>query len=432
MPASVEALRSRQLRRAWEVAESVTASNPFYAARIRLPARRTEAAFRSLPVTTKQEVVEDCLAHPPGGRRTVVAKEDVRHVVETSGTSGIGREVYALDAQDELAVFRGAAVGFWWAGVRAGTTVLLTLPVGMSAAGLWYYGGLRLLGANVLAVGAYPTERKVAALARYRPEVVVGTPSYIDRLATICGDEGLNPADAGVSSLVVAGEPYSADWAAETQRRWNAVLYEQYGSTQRVMAWSCPGGVVRDGRLATLHVPPELCYWEVIDPETGEPVADGECGELISTPLQASASPLLRFATRDRVWLVEPGGCDCGRPLAGVRAGSVERYDDMMKIRGVNVWPAAFDAAVFGVPGVRDYRGRVSRGADGERVELRVECEPGMGDALLDAVRDAVRRRTGLSVDVTRVAAGSLSREVPEGFVKVRRWDVGQRAGQRS
>jgi phenylacetate-CoA ligase len=290
MPASAEGLRSWQLRRAWEVAESLAASNPFYAARIRLPAERTEAAFRSLPVTTKREVVDDCLAHPPYGSRTVGASEDLRQIVETSGTSGVGREVYALDAQDELAVFRGAAVGFWWAGVRPGTTILLTLPVGMSAAGIWYYGGLRLLRAKVLPVGAYPTERKVAALTQYRPQVIVGTPSYIDRLATICRDQGLDPVAAGVGSLVVAGEPYSAEWAIEAQRRWNAVLYEQYGCTQRVMAWSCPGGVVRDGRLGTLHFPPELCYWEVIDPETGEPVAEGECGELIATPLQASGS----------------------------------------------------------------------------------------------------------------------------------------------
>jgi phenylacetate-CoA ligase len=119
--------------------------------------------------------------------------------------------------------------------------------------------------------------------------------------------------------------------------------------------------------------------------------------------------------------------------LPGIRADSVERYDDMMKIRGVNVWPAAFDAAVFGVAGVLDYRGTVSRGANGgERVELRVECEPDAGEALLEAVRDAVRRRTGLSVEVTRVAPGSLSREVPEGFVKVLRWNVRRRAAQRS
>lgn len=423
MPATAERLREWQQARAWEIATGLAASNPFYASRLRLPTERDAASFRSLPTTTKEDVVGDCAADPPFGTRTVASDAELRHVVETSGTSGGGQEVYALNARDERAVFRGAAVGFWWAGVRPGSTVLLTLPVGTTAAGLWYYGGLRAIGANVLAVGAYPTERKVAVLERYRPQVLIGTPSYVDRLATVCRDEGLDPAAAGISTIVVAGEPYGVEWATETERTWNARLYEQYGSTERVMAWSCPGGAVRDGRLGTLHFPPELCFWEVVDPETNGPVDDGQHGELVSTPLQAEASPLLRFASRDRVRFVAAGSCECGRPLPGIRAGGVQRYDDMMKIRGVNVWPASFDAAVFSVGGAINYRGVVDRGVDGgERVELTVEGEPGSIDVLPGAVREAVRRRTGLAVEVTAVAPGSLSRGVPEGFVKVSRW----------
>jgi phenylacetate-CoA ligase len=405
------------------VAETLADANPFYAPRLRLPPVRDAAGFRSLPLTRKEDVVADCEAHPPYGHRTVVPPEDVRHVVETSGTSGAGREVYALGADDERAAFRAAAVGFWWAGVRPGTTVLLTLPVGTSAAGVWYYGGLRTLGANVLPVGAYPAERKVAALVRYRPQLLVGTPSYIDRLTAVCRDEGIDPAAAGVASIVVAGEPYTLEWATRLERTWKARLYEQYGSTERVMAWSCPGGVVRDRALGTLHFQPELCYWEVIDPDSGEPAADGGYGEVICTPLASAASPLLRFASRDRVRFVAAGGCGCGRPLPGIQAGGVQRYDDMMKIRGVNVWPASFDAAVFGVPGALDYRGAVSHGPDGrERVEVVVEAAPDAGERIAGALREAVRRRVGLEVDVRVVALGALAREVPEGFVKVSRW----------
>ncbi|MQA74470.1 MAG: AMP-binding protein [Solirubrobacterales bacterium] len=430
MPASAEGLREWQLRRAWEVAGSLAASNPFYAPRLRLPAGRDAASFRGLPVTGKEEVVADCAAVPPYGSRTVSSPHDHRHVVETSGTSGGGHEVYALDADDELAVFRAAAVGFWWAGVRAGTGVLLTLPVGMTAAGIWYYGALRTIGANVLSAGAYPATRKVAALTRYRPRVLVGTPSYVDRLAAACRDEGVDPATAGVASIVVAGEPYSVEWAIDVERSWNARLHEQYGSTERVMAWSCPNGAICDGALGTLHFPPELCYWEVIDPETREPAADGEHGELICTPLAAEASPLLRFASRDRVRFVAAGSCACGRPLPGIRAGGVERYDDMMKIRGVNVWPASFDAAVFGVSGALNYRGSVRRAADGrELVELVVEGDPRERQSLAGPVREAVHRLVGLAVEVTVVAPGSLARDVPEGFVKVSRWTDQRRPG---
>jgi len=429
LPIDARSLREWQLARAWEVAETLAETNPFYAAGLRLPPVRDAPGFRSLPLTRKEDVVADCAAHPPYGRRTVARPEEIRHVVETSGTSGAGREVYALGADDERAAFRAAAIGFWWAGVRPGTTVLLTLPVGTSAAGVWYHGGLRTLGANVLPVGAYPAERKVAALARYRPQVLVGTPSYIDRLTTVCRDEGIEPAGAGVASIVVAGEPYSLEWATRVERTWNARLSEQYGSTERVMAWSCPGGVVRDG---TLHFLPELCYWEVIDPDTGEPAADGGYGEVICTPLAAAASPLLRFASRDRVRFVAAGSCGCGRPLPGIRAGAVHRYDDMMKIRGVNVWPATFDAAVFGVPGALDYRGAVSHGPDGrERIEVVVEPAADAGERIAAALREAVRRRVGFDVDVRVVAPGALTGAVPEGFVKVSRWTDHRRGPRR-
>lgn len=418
-----EELAAWQLDRAWEVAEDLASTNPFYRPRLDLPAGRTAEDFRSLPVTTKSEVVADCEAHPPYGSRTVCPPEEIRHVVETSGTSGKGREVYALDHGDEEAIFRAEAVGFWWAGARPGSRVLLTLPVGVSAAGLWYYGALRLIGANVFSVGSYPTERKVEVLRRYGADMVVGTPSYVERLASVCEQRGADPRSLGVSSLLVAGEPYSPGWAAMIQERWGATLHEQYGCTERAMAWTCPGGVLRDGELGALHFPAELAHWEVIDPDAGRPVADGERGELIFTPLHAAASPLLRFASRDRVQFVAAGSCSCGRPLPGIRAGGVQRYDDMLKLRGVNVWPVSFDKAVFSVAGVTDYRGVVRRDRDGtEVVEVRVECPPSGADTIAQSVRDAVRREVGVGVQVLTAGEGELSADVPTGFVKVSRW----------
>jgi phenylacetate-CoA ligase len=413
-----------QLSQAWKRAEDLVQRNPFYARHLgSLPKGRTAADFRSLPVTRKKDVCDDCSTVPPYGSRTTAAASDIRHFVETSGTSGKGREVYALDENDEINVYRAEAVGFYWAGIRQGSRVFLTLPVGMTAAGLWYYGGLRLLGANVISAGSYSTERKVETLRRYGADVIVGTPSYVQRLAMACTEASVDPASLGVRSLMVAGESYTVGWANAIQEQWGgAVLYEQYGCTQRALAWTCPGGVLRGGRLGTLHFVAELAYCEIIDPTTGEPAQPGQFGEIVVTTLQANASPLLRFATQDRIELVEAGQCSCGRPLHGIRAGGVQRYDDMMKIKGVNVWPAAFDAAIFGVPGVLNYQGQVTRRSDGaEEVEIVVEMDADHGSVVGHIAR-AVRQSLGLNVEIQVVAPGELTRRVPEGFVKLPRW----------
>ncbi|MDH3463279.1 MAG: AMP-binding protein [Acidimicrobiia bacterium] len=423
LPRTAEDLHNWQLNRAWRLAVELAKDNPFYSRKVTIPAGASAEALSTLPLTRKRDVVDDCDQYPPFGSRTVIDDEDIRMIVQTSGTSGRGRGVYALDSADEDSITRIEATGFLWAGVRPGTRVLLTVPVGITAAGQWYYAALRFIGANVLPVGSYPTSRKVELVDAFEPEFVVGTPSYVQHLAMACAEAGIDPASSSVRSLMVAGEPYSLEWATRLEHRWGATLYEQYGCTERAIAWTCPGGVIRSGRLGVLHFPAESGYYEVLDPASGNRVADGEEGELVVTPFGADRSPLLRYATGDRVRYVAPGACDCGRPLGGIAAGSVTRFDDMMKVRGVNVWPATFDDAIFSVDGVTDYRGRVATDEAGaEVVEIWIETRSDSLSELSDEVRASVKRVTGLNSVVSLQPHDIFAGSIPEGFVKLKRW----------
>ncbi len=420
---SEDDIERHQLERAWDLADLARRSTPFYE-RLGDPGPdRSRSAWESLPRTTKAEVVADCEALPPFGTRSLVSPDEIRSTVETSGTSGRGRAVFPLNAADELLVHQTEAIGFWWAGVRPGSRVHLTFPIGVTAAARWYDAGLRSIGANVFAVGPYPTDKKLEIMQRYGADVLIGTPTYLMRLAVAAEEAGLDPAQFGVSSLVVAGERYTRGWVEAIQDRWGATLYEQYGCTERAIAWTCPGGVLRGDGMAVLHFPADAALCEVVDPESGRGVAPGEVGELVVTPFASSASPLVRYRTGDRVELVGAGQCECGRPLRGIRPGRVERYDHMMKIRGVNIWPESFDDLIFGVPGVGDYRGVVTTAENGvEAIRVEVECDPADGVRIREEITTGVRRSLGLGVDVELCDVGELARRVPEGFVKVARW----------
>jgi phenylacetate-CoA ligase len=285
----------------------------FYATRLGgLPHQVADLGELSqFPLTTKMDVLADIAASPPYGSRVRVAAQDIRQIVTTSGTSGTGEEAYPLDSEDEQQVYEMAARGFGWAGVTAGSVVLNTLPLTTAAAGQWYYHALRRLGATVLEVGTYSTERKLEYLERFGADTLVGTPSYVLRLALDARRAGLDPPSLPIERVVVAGESWAVDWMRRLEREWGASVFEQYGSTQRAMAWACPAGAVTADGRGVLHALSDHGVYEVVDPDTGAPVSEG-AGELVVTPFVSSASPLVRFATGDRVTVVS--SCDCGRP----------------------------------------------------------------------------------------------------------------------
>jgi len=180
-----------------------------------------------------------------------------------------------------------------------------------------------------------------------------------------------------------------------------------------------------------MHFLPHLALTEVIDPQTGEHVASGEEGEIVVTPFGQEATPLIRYATGDRARFVPAGSCPCGRAFPGIEAGSVGRYDDMLRLKEVNVWPETIDAFVLTKEWVAEYRGRVSvDGLGRERAAILVEFQPGTpADArepLLAELAAELHATIGLHFECEEWEGASLLGEAADGIdassLKVRRW----------
>jgi phenylacetate-CoA ligase len=397
----------------------------FAAAGLDPSAIRTPADYRRLPLTTKQEVLADIAARPPFGARLQVPRRRLAGLAETSGTSGVGQEVYAKTRRDLAVYHQMERVGFDWAGVRPGAVVAFTFPVTTTAAGQWYYGALLDTGAVVLPLGNYDTRRKVGYLQRYGCDTLIASPSYLARLAHVAAEAGLTPR---ARAIIVAGEAYSVGTAERIEREWGGRLFEQYGCTQGGIGWTCERGALPEGRRGLIHMLEPLVYCEVLDRTSGEPVGEGEEGELVITPLQAEASPLLRFATGDRVRWLPPEACACGRPLAGIQAGSVARFDNMLKIKMVNVWPDAVDAVLFGAPEVLEYEAevRLEPGSGREEAVVGIEFDRAVGAeqraVLLATLGAALRERIGLQFTLREYDGPSLVEGGGDGLLKRQRW----------
>jgi phenylacetate-CoA ligase len=427
-----EELRALQLGRL-NALLSRAAANAFHGPRLRAAGVGPEGLrsldeLRGIPPIRKADLLADNQAAPPWGRRLQIPPERIAHAVETSGTSGVGKELHAMSAADEAAIAAVEADGFRMAGVRPGSVVMNTVPMALSAAGVWYYLGLKLAGANVFEIGTFGARRKLDAIARFGCDLLIGTPSYIDRLEAAAREEGRDPRALGVRAILVAGEPFSIPWVRRLEAAWGARLFEQYGCTQRATAWTCERGALDGGdRRGVLHFVEDACCYEVLDPATGEPVGPGAEGELVVTPFIGEATPIIRFATGDRVRRVADAGCPCGRTGGGIQAGSVNRYDNMVKVRGVNVWPEAVDEIVFRQPGVADYLAEVftdeARGV--ERVRVTVEFgagDPAQRRLALAELEQRIQEGIGIRVEVAEHAGPPLIGAVPDEWFKRTRW----------
>jgi phenylacetate-CoA ligase len=389
-----------QLRRLREQVTHAARHSPFYRAKLRsarvdIAKIRTLDDLRRLPFTTKDELKQDQLEHPPWGRLLAVPTADVVRVHLTSATTG--RPLAFLDtARDWYGFYHSYARALHAFGVRRDDMVMAVFSYGPW---IGYWSGFYAaqdLGCLVYPVGGLSTEQRLDALLTYPITVLGCTPSYALFLAEAAARRGVDLAkDTKLRITWHTGEPGASIPAtkARIENAFGARAYDLPGLTE-IAAW----GFECDARAGLTHVHEDYVYPEVLD-EEGRPVKPGERGELVFTSLYRKAMPLLRYRTRDLVQLADRR-CPCGRTLVAFEGGVLARLDDMKKVRGVIVYPRRIEELVRPHRDVDEFQ-IVFRRRDGlDDILVRIDPSPALAVAERAALGDALARELALGLGI--------------------------------
>jgi len=378
---------------------------PFYRAKGVAPAAvQTAADFRRLSFTTKAELVADQAAHPPYG--TNFQGENIAtccRVHQTSGTS-TGKPLKWLDSITSWGwVSRCWETGFTDdIGLAGDDRVFLPFSFGPFL-GFWAaFEALSRLGAWVIPGGGMPTAARLRYLLENAATMVCCTPTYALHMAEVAAAEGLDLAGSPVRAVVVAGEPGGSIPATRSliETAWGARVFDHYGLTE-----VGPIAFEREDTPGRLRVLTDEFIVECLEPGSDRQVPAGEVGELVVTNLGRDWSPLIRYRTGDLVKLTETAA---GTYLEG---GVLGRADDMIHVRGNNVYPAAVEAILRRFPGVAEFRIVIDTARPLADLRLDVEPTPTADPArLCEMVADAIQNELLFRAAVTAVPPGTLPR----------------------
>lgn len=405
------ALAELQRRRLRALLESVLPANRFYArkfaaAQVGASDLVTPADLGRLPFTTKAELIADQEAHPPYGETHHLPRERYIRLHQTSGTSG--RPLRWLDTPESWQGLLGCwEVMFDIIGIRPDDRLFFPFSFGPFL-GFWTaFEAASRRGCLCLPGGGMSTSARLRFLLEHDATVIFCTPTYALHLAEAATNEGINLEKSSVRLLVVAGEPGGSVAATRQmiEAAWGARLIDHSGMTEiGPCSIECPENA------AGLHIVESHYLAEVIEPTTGRAVAAGEVGELVLTNLVRLGSPLIRYRTGDLV-KVDPRPCPCGRVFLRLGGGILGRTDDMIHLRGNNLYPSALEAVIRRFPEVAEYRIEVDESQ--ALAELRVEVEPREAHSssdIADRVGRAIRDELLFRAEVRVVLPGTLPR----------------------
>jgi phenylacetate-CoA ligase len=368
--ASIDELRSLQLKRLKSTLAHAYANSPVYrkkfdAAGVHPEDCRTLADLAKFPFTTKQDLRD---SYPFG--MFAVPREQCVRIHASSGTTGKPTVVgYTKNDIDTWATVVARSIRA--SGAMPGDIVHVSYGYGLFTGGLGAHYGAEKLGLTVVPFGGGQTERQVQLINDFRPDIIMVTPSYMLAIADEFERQGMNPRESSLRVGIFGAEPWTNDMRRAIEERMNMDAVDIYGLSE-VMGPGVANEVIETKDGPTIWE--DHFYPEIIDPETGEPVPDGEFGELVFTSLTKEALPIIRYRTRDLTRLL-PGTARTMRRMEKITG----RSDDMMIVRGVNVFPTQIEELICKRPELAPhYVCVLTREGPMDELTVVVEARPGI------------------------------------------------------
>ncbi len=397
--------------------------NRFYTAKFKAndsPAQISQLGELSarFPFTTKPELVADQAALPPYGSNLTCPLGHYTRCHQTSGTSGA--PLRWLDTPESWEnLLQNWFVIFNAGSITSSDTAFFAFSFGPFI-GFWLaFEAAQRVGLRCIAGGGMSSIARLRNIFDHGATVLFSTPTYALHLAEVAQSHSINLAESPVRTIVVAGEP-GGSIPATRQRileAWpGARLVDHHGMTEvGPVSFACPA------RADVLHIIEGAYVPEIIDPVTGQAAAKGESGELVLTTLHRTGSPLVRYRTGDRVQAVIDDVCACGRSDLALAGGILGRIDEMVIVRGVNIYPEAIEAIVRSHPAVAEYQVRLRETHGLPEIEIDIEpTADAMGAAAVavHTLEAALESALSLRIPVRAAAPGTL----PRFEMKARRW----------
>jgi phenylacetate-CoA ligase len=368
---------------------------------------QTLSDLTRLPFTTK----EDLNLNYPYGMFAVPLREVVR-IHSPSGTTG--KPIVVGYTKNDIRLWSNLVARFMTAaGVTSDDLVQITFHYGLFTGAFGLHYGAETIGASVIPMGTGKTEKQIMIMQDYKSTVLVSTPSYALELAARMEEMGIDPKSLSLKFGLFGGEPWSESMRSEIEQRLSLSATDNYGLSE-VMG---PGIAGECSHKNGMHLYEDAFLPEIINPDTGAALPPGTEGELVITTLAREAYPMIRYRTGD-ITSLDYSTCPCGRTL--VRMKRVERRsDDMLIIRGVNVYPSQLEEVIFSAAkGQAPYQIVADRRGAMDSLEIVIEVTDNIFSlelqrqrSFLEQVKKRINSVTGINVSVRLVEAKSLPRQ---------------------